>query len=58
MQCPQCQQKMDVRREDTSHSKQGTEYERTTYQCSQDDTWITVEVPRPTEKQEAVQISA
>jgi hypothetical protein len=57
MECPKCQQRMDIRREDTSHSKQGMEYERTTYQCSQDDTWITVEVPRSAESRESILVA-
>ena len=49
MKCPKCTKEMqEVRQEVTSNLKTGSdlqEYDKVTYQCQEDDIWVTVEVP-------------
>lgn len=48
MKCPTCKQVMkQVRREVSHNPNEGNkEYDRTVYQCIDDDTWVTTEVPK------------
>lgn len=53
MECPTCNKKMELLRQDTSRSKkQEKNYDRATYSCQQDDVWVTVEVPQKSIEEE------
>ncbi|QBD76907.1 hypothetical protein EPA93_13190 [Ktedonosporobacter rubrisoli] len=45
MDCPICRQEMPLRREYTTYNKARKPYNHKTYNCAQDDTWISVEIP-------------
>lgn len=47
MQCPTCKKPMKEVRKDTSKNpRDNMEYSRTIYQCPEDDSWLTVEIPK------------
>ena len=46
MKCPLCQQEMAIHRNDTTHSKQQKQFDRTIYTCGDDDVWVSVEIPQ------------
>ena len=56
MNCPQCTKPMrKVRREITNNLKTGKdfkEYDKLTYVCKDDDTWVTTEMPMAEKAQE------
>lgn len=52
MECPVCNQSMDVFRTDTTHSRETKEeYTRTFYECKKDNTWGTLETPKQRESE-------
>ncbi len=47
MQCPKCEQAMQLMREDVSENAQNAKkYDRKVFHCSADDIWISLEVPK------------
>lgn len=47
MKCPKCHQEMEVKSKDTSNNfETGQKYERTIFQCKEDDVWVTTEIPK------------
>ena len=49
MECPVCKQAMKKVRWDISYNRpdaKNTEYDRTLYQCVEDDVWVTTEIPK------------
>ena len=55
MQCPQCNKDMrKIRWEISNNFKTGKdfkEYDKITYECSDDDIWVNTEIPMPTKSE-------
>ena len=46
MNCPICNQPMEVYKEGTTTDKQGKEYDHKRYRCHADDVWARLEIPK------------
>lgn len=45
--CPVCGSAMkEIRKDESSDSKNGKKYSRTVYHCDMDDVWVSVEIPK------------
>lgn len=50
MECPKCKKQMKLERHhETCDDRNNKKYDNKTYWCTEDDVWITVEIPKQTE---------
>lgn len=45
MNCPKCNKKMQIKKDDFSIGVGNKQYKRTSYWCKEDDIWVVVEMP-------------